>query len=483
MTGPAGPVIGTRTGAEAASIVPLATTLLVGAIAALLDTTIVAVALDQLRHDLDATVTAIQWVTTSYVLAMTAVIPVVGWSVGRFGARRMWVSALGLFLAGSVLSGLAWSATALIAFRVLQGLGGGMILPLTQLIVAREAGPERFGRVMGVVGLAGQLAPVSGPVLGGLLIDTWGWRWVFLVNIPIVLISLTMTWRWFPRDEHRSGQPLDVVGLLLLPAAVVALIYALSSLEAALSGRPAGSVAALVVGAALLTAFVVRSRRRGAASLIDPGLFRDRSLRGATMMMFVLGVTTWGPMLLFPLYFQQLRGLSALDAGFALAPQSIGLGLAFLVVGRYTDRVAPRPVAAAGLTVATAATVPFVFATDHSDLRMLGLALFVRGLGLGVASLPVSVALYTTLRPTAVPGATSASTVVQRVGAACGTALTAVILQASGFASALTWMLVFTAAALAASALLPGRAPARPGCLERQPRAVDEQPSTKSIHP
>ncbi len=266
---------------------------------------------------------------------------------------------------------------------------------------------------------AGQLAPVSGPVLGGLLIDTWGWRGAFLVNIPIVLIVLILTWRWFPADEQRGDQPLDAVDLFLLPISAPGL--------------------------------------GGRAGLRVPGLFGDRSFRGAIMMMSVLGVTTWGPMLLLPLHFQQLRGLSALDAGFALAPQSVGLGPAFLVVGRYPDRVAPRPVAAAGLAVATVATVPFLFATAHSDLWVLGLALFVRGLGLGVASLPVSVALHATLRPSAIAGATSASTVVQRVGAADGTAPTAVVLQARGFTSAFTWMPGCTGAACAASALLAGR--------------------------
>ncbi|MFG6200142.1 MFS transporter, partial [Nonomuraea sp. JJY05] len=174
----------------ARALLPLTATVLVGAMAALLDTTIVAVALDELARDLAAPVTMIQWVTTSYVLAMTAVIPLVGWSVGRFGARAVWLTALGLFLLGSLLCGAAWSAGSLIAFRTLQGLGGGMILPVTQLVLARAAGPERLGRVMGKVGFVGQIAPISGPVLGGVLIDTWGWRWVFFVNVPLILVSM-----------------------------------------------------------------------------------------------------------------------------------------------------------------------------------------------------------------------------------------------------------------------------------------------------
>lgn len=442
------------------SLVPLAATLLVGAIAALLDTTIVAVALEELRRDLNAPVTVIQWVTTAYVLAMAAVIPAVGWSAGRFGARSVWLAALGLFLAGSVLCGLAWSPGSLIAFRVVQGLGGGMILPLTQLTLAGAAGPQRLGRVMGVVGLVGQLAPISGPILGGWLVGGWGWRWIFLVNVPIVLVSLAMTVRWFPRDGQRTGQPLDLVGLALLPAGVVALLYALSTLEpgADTAVRPE-TIACGVAATALLAAFVLRAVRRGEASLIDLRLFADRSFRGGAVMLFVLGVTTWGPMFLLPLYFQQARGLSAFDAGLMLAPQSVGLALAYLLVGRYADRMPARPLALGGMALATAATVPFAFATDGSDSLLLGAALLGRGVGFGVASLPVAVAIYRTLRPAAIPGAAGASSVVQRIGAGLGTALMALLLQSGGHASALVWMLVLTAGGLAAAVLLPGRLP------------------------
>ncbi|MEV0420401.1 DHA2 family efflux MFS transporter permease subunit [Streptosporangium canum] len=433
----------TVTRAPEGSIVPLAATLLIGAIAALLDTTIVAVALDGLGRELAAPISVIQWVTTSYVLAMTAVIPLVGWSVGRFGARAMWLAALGLFLLGSVLSGLAWSAGSLIGFRALQGLGGGMILPLTQLTLARAAGPDRLGRVMGVVGLVGQLAPISGPILGGLLIDGWGWRWIFFVNVPIVVVSMVMTWRWFPREEERADRRLDLGGLVLLPAGLVALLYALTE-----GGAPVIAVA----GAALLAVFVVRSLRRAGAGLLDLRLFADRSFRGGTVMMFVIGVTTWGPMFLLPLYFQQSRGLSAFDAGLALVPQSVGLGLAALLVGRYADRMPARPLAVAGLAVAVVGTIPFLLTVDPT---LLGAALFVRGIGFGVAGLPISVALYRTLSPAAIPGATSASNVVQRVGAATGTALMAAILQAGGFDDALTWMLVLTALGLAGTVFLP----------------------------
>ncbi|MBK3585497.1 MULTISPECIES: MDR family MFS transporter [Streptomyces] len=442
-------------------LVLLSATVLVGAIAALLDTTIVAVALDELRREFDSSVVQIQWVTTAYVLAMTAVIPAIGWTVGRFGARTMWTAALAVFLVGSVLCGAAWSVESLIVFRVVQGIGGGMILPLTQITLARAAGPDRLGRVLGVVGLAGQLAPVSGPVLGGVLIATWGWRWVFFVNIPLCLITLVMTWRWFPPDGERSPQRLDVVGLILLPTGVVALIQALSSLEE--STPSLFTWLSLAVGIVLLAVFVVRSTRGSGAALLDLKLFTQRAFRSATVMMFLLGITTWGPMFLLPLYYQQLRGLSALDTGFMLAPQSAGLALAYLLISRVTDRTAPRTLAVIGMSVATVGTIPFALATEHTSTLLLGVALFTRGVGVGIASLPISVALYKSLRPEAIPDATAASNVVARIGAATGTALMASVLAAGagnadgGFGFALVWMLALTGVGLAASLYLPGK--------------------------
>lgn len=426
-------------------LAPLAATVLVGAIAALLDSTIVAVALDQLQAEMNASVATIQWVTTAYVLAMTTVIPAVGWTVGRFGARTMWLVALSVFLLGAVLSGLAWNAPALIVFRVVQGLGGGMILPLTQLTLARAAGPERLGRVMSVVGLIGQLAPVSGPVLGGLLIDSWGWRWIFFVNIPLVAISLAMTARWYPRDDSRADQPLDTVGLILLPTALVALLYALST-----DTHPA----VLITGVVLLAAFVIRTVRRG-RGLIDLKLFANREFRGGAVMMFLLGITTWGPMFLLPLYYQQERGLSALDAGLVLALQSVGVAAALLVTGRLVDRFAARPIAAAGFAITALGTIPFVI--DDPSPVLLGVALVVRGVGFGLGGLPVTVTLYRTVGPEAIPDATTAGNVIQRIGAATGTALMALVLQDSGFDAAMQWMAWLTVAGLAATMFLPGR--------------------------
>src|SRR5215813_7672320 len=202
-------------------ILVLAGVVILGTIMTVLDLTVVNVAIPTLASDLGASIPAIQWVMTGYMLAFATVIPVTGWAAERFGARRAWIFALLLFLVGSVLAGAAWSLGSLIAFRVLQGLGAGMILPIGQTILAQAAGPQRMGRVMSVIGVPMLLAPVFGPLLGGALIGAASWRWIFFINLPVSLAAVAAALRLLPagsRSGSRGGDGprLDVRGLLLL---------------------------------------------------------------------------------------------------------------------------------------------------------------------------------------------------------------------------------------------------------------------------
>src|SRR5580698_1913345 len=174
----------------------IATVVVLGSIMSILDTTIVAVALDTLAKDFRVTVSTIQWVTTGYLLSLAVVIPVTGWAIDRFGTRLMWMMSISLFVIGSCLCGVAWSANSLILFRILQGLGGGMILPIGQSMVARAAGPQLMGQVMSVIGVPTVMGPVLGPVLGGLIISNFSWRWIFYINVPVGIVTLLLSSRF-----------------------------------------------------------------------------------------------------------------------------------------------------------------------------------------------------------------------------------------------------------------------------------------------
>lgn len=197
----------------------LAGILVLGALAPLLDSTIVSIALHTLGHDLGASTTSLQWVSTAYLLALATVVPVSGWAVERFDSRSVWLGALTLFLAGSLLCGLAWNIGSLIAFRVVQGIGGGLLLPVLQTLVMRAAGGRSLGRLMAVITLPAMVVPILGPVVGGLIVGHLSWRWIFYVNLPVCLLALALAWRGVPKDTPRPGHRLDLTGLLLLSPA------------------------------------------------------------------------------------------------------------------------------------------------------------------------------------------------------------------------------------------------------------------------
>src|SRR3954469_654936 len=200
-----------------------------GAVMTILDSTIVNVAIERLGQAFDARLSTIQWVSSAYLLAIAAVIPLAGWAVDRFGTRRVFMTAVAAFAAGSLLCGLAWSAEALIALRVLQGLGGGLVMPVGMTILAHAAGPERMGRVMALVGVPMLLAPALGPVIGGALLDGASWRLIFFINLPIAVVALVLAARVLPRTTVRRDTRLDVVGLALLAPGLAGLIAGLTS--------------------------------------------------------------------------------------------------------------------------------------------------------------------------------------------------------------------------------------------------------------
>src|SRR5215472_10052773 len=211
-----------RTAASKYTLTPelrrTSTVVVLGSIMSILDTTIVAVALATLARDFHTSVTTIQWVATGYLLALAMVTPVSGWAVDRYGAKRVWMLSTFLFILGSSLCGLAWSANSLIFFRVLQGIGGGMLLPVGQSILARAAGPQRMGRVMSIIGVPMVMGPIMGPVIGGLIVSHYSWRWIFYINVPIGIITLILSARWLTRTEDNERIPsrFDTLGFCLL---------------------------------------------------------------------------------------------------------------------------------------------------------------------------------------------------------------------------------------------------------------------------
>jgi EmrB/QacA subfamily drug resistance transporter len=494
-----------RAAALDAGVLAIAGVVVLGAVMSILDTTIVNVAIDALSRDFHTTLSTIQWVSTGYMLALATVIPLTGWAADRFGTKRLYIISIVLFLAGSALSGMAWSAGSLIAFRVLQGLGGGMIMPAGMTIMTRAAGPTRIGRVMSIVGVPMLLGPVLGPILGGWLVDDISWRWIFYVNLPIGAVALVLAARILPRDVPQPSQRLDAVGLALLSPGLAAFVYGLS--ETASSGGLGATKVWLpiLVGIGLIAAFA-RHALRAHQPLLDLRLFRNRSVAASALTTLFFGSAFFGAMLLLPLYYQILRGDSALDAGLLIAPQGIGAMVTMPIAGRLTDRTGAGRIVLVGLALVLIGTVPFAFVTESSSYWLLGAALFVRGMGMGATMMPAMSAAYQTLARSAIARATTALNIVQRVGGSIGTAVLAVVLQhqitarvpgagggglgavqsvpaaerdkvapaiAAAFAHTFWWALAATALAVIPALMLPRHLPAED---ERPEEPVREDP-------
>ncbi len=437
----------------------IASVVVIGSIMSILDTTIVNVALETLGRDLHTTIADIQWVITGYMLSLAAVIPVTGWAAKRFGAKNVYLLSLVLFTAGSALCGVAGSAGQLIAFRVIQGVGGGMILPIGQLMMANAAGPQRMGRVMSVIAVPAMLAPIFGPTIGGLIVDNASWRWIFYVNLPIGVIAFLASLRMLPRSEPERGDRLDVRGLLLMASGVPLLTYGLAEIGAKGSFTATGAILPLLAGIVLVAAFAVHALGTP-RPLLDLRLYRRGTFAAASITMFCLGAALFGGMILLPLYWQQVRFESAVDTGLLTAPMGLGMALVMPIAGRLADRLGGGPLALFGVVVTAVATIPFGFIGAHTSILWLSIAMAVRGMGVGFAFMPAMSAAFAALKRSELADATPQLNVLQRIGGSIGTAVLAVVLQrsllhahgldgaAAAYGTAFWWALALTALAI-----------------------------------
>ena len=410
-------------------VLVLGAVVVLGTIMTVLDLTIVNVAIPTLRQDFDASISTIQWVATGYMLAFASVIPLTGWASERFGAKRIWLASLLLFLLGSTLAGTAWSIESLIGFRVLQGLGAGMILPVGQTILAQAAGPQRMGRVMALIGVPMLLAPVFGPVIGGAIVDQWSWRVIFFLNLPVGVAAVIAALRLLPEARPQLGKRLDARGLALLSPGIALFLYGISE-----AGNQGGfgdtrTIVTASAGLALVALFIWHARTRGRTALIDVSLFSRRGFATSAAANFLLPMALFGSLILLPLYYQLVRHQDPLHVGLLLAPQGIGAALVMPFAGFLTDKIGARLVVSVGVVVAALGALALTqIGTETSYVYLVG-ALLVLGMGAGSTIMPSMAAAFQTLSHEETPRATSALNAIQRIAGAIGTALFAVVLQ------------------------------------------------------
>ncbi|MFJ1624330.1 DHA2 family efflux MFS transporter permease subunit [Streptomyces sp. NPDC088190] len=444
--------------------------LVLGTFMATLDATIVSVGIDSLADEFGASVAEIQWVTTAYLLAVVAAVPASGWLADRFGGRRTWLVAVGVFLLGSVLCASAWSVTSLIVFRVVQGLGGGLLPATGQALLARVAGPGRTGRVISVVAVVPLLSPVLGPLAGGSILAVAPWPWLFLVNLPIGAIAILLARRHVPEVPPSTRRTaFDLRGALLLSPGLAVLVFGLTEVA---HGRTLPATVGVSAGLAMLAGFTVHGLRTRRTPLVDPRLFARPPFGAAAVALLVLGASVFGTMFLLPLYFQTGRGMSAWGAGLLLAPQGLGAAAGSVLVNRTIDRVAPRTLVVTGIGLILLGTVPFTQLGHEPPDIAIASALAVRGIGMAMVGAPVMNIVYSRIEPEFLPRASGALNLLNTVGGSVGTAALAVVLQnrlsargpdiSGAFGDTFWWVLGFCLFAAAGATRLPRTGPNAP---------------------
>ena len=416
-----------------AAVLKIAGVVVLGAIMSILDITVVNVALRTLQTDfakdgVPLDYSTVAWTVTGYTLALATVIPLTGWAADRFGTKRLYMLAVSLFVAGSVLCATATSIEMLVGFRVLQGLGGGMLMPLGMTIMTRAAGPKRMGRLMAVLGIPMLLGPIFGPILGGWLIDHFSWHWIFLINLPIGILALGYAFFALPSDRPHPSESFDWRGVLMMSPGLALFLYGISSIPG--EGGVAHTKVLLpgAVGLALIVAFVIYSFRPE-HPLLDFRLFRNRNLTIALITMFIFAASFFGGLLLIPQFLQQVQGETPLSAGWLIAPQGLGAMLTMPIAGALVDRFPVGRIVPFGLLLITGGMFALTqIEADSSHWGFIIPVLFVMGLGMGGTMMPIMTSALKTLTHHEVARGTTLLNITQQIASSVGVATFSVIL-------------------------------------------------------
>ena len=410
-----------------AAVLKIAGVVVLGAIMSILDVTVVSVAIPTFQSEFGATYAQVAWTMTGYMLALATVIPLSGWAADRFGTKRLYMLALLLFTLGSVLCATAGSISELVGYRVLQGLGGGMLMPLGMTIMTRAAGPERIGRLMAVLGIPMLLGPIGGPILGGWLIDVASWHWIFLINVPIGAVALVYAFFALPKDRPEPSESFDFLGMLMLSPGLALFLYGISSLPETGTITATKVWVPMLVGAALVIAFVLYSFKPR-HPLVDLRLFRNRNLTVASVSLFVFVIAFMGAGLLLPSYFLQVGGESTLHAGLLMAPQGIGAMLTMPIAGMLADKIPVGRTVPFAMALIAAGFFTFTQVTADTSYVLLCGSLFVMGLGMGGTMMPIMTSALRTLTQHETARGSTLVNIMQQIAGSIGAAIMSVIL-------------------------------------------------------
>ncbi|MBO0453304.1 MULTISPECIES: MDR family MFS transporter [Enterococcus] len=399
-----------------------------GAIAPMLDSTMVNIAIDQLTKNFHTTLGTIQWAITGYVLALAIAVPLAGWMMNHFDGKKIFIGAVILFGVTSVLAGISWNVVSFIVFRLLQGFTAGIITPLMSTLLVKTAGPENIGQVMAIVSTPMIFGPILGPVLGGFIVQAASWRWIFFINVFIVLIAVPLMIQLLPTfAPFNRESKLDLFGILDLSIMSAALIYGITKAADHATFKNGETVIWTGIGAAFLLAYIFYDRYKNHATVLPLTIFSHRSFRASSIGLFFANIAIMGPMIILPLFFQNFRHFSAMEAAIALIPQGLGMLVTRPLIGQLIDRIGAKYVVIVSLLISLLGTIPLVFVTDKTSMIWISVILFVRGTSFGGINLPLTSDAYTGLADEELPDAGVGINIIENLGASFGSAMIATV--------------------------------------------------------
>ncbi|MCA1295299.1 multidrug efflux MFS transporter [Paenibacillus sp. alder61] len=385
---------------------------IIGTFMVILDSTAVNVAVPTLVHYFDTSLQVIQWSVTAYTLALSAVIPLAGWMSDKFQPKRVFLMSIGLFTLGSILCSLARTPEQLILFRVIQGLGGGMVSPIGTAMVYRLAPPDKRGAVIGMFGIPMLLAPALGPVLSGWLVEYVNWQWIFLINLPIGIMGILIGAKHLPSFPGNTASSLDIRGMVLGPLAFAMITFGVS--EGGVSWTSPRTLTGLAVGGAALLLFIANCLRHP-QPLMELRVFKTADFTRGIINLWIMQTALFGTVLLFPLLLQQIKFYSPFQTGLIMLPQAIGAMIFMPMAGKLFDKVGARPPLIVGMTLISAALFAMSFLKMDTPLVMILLALFFLGSGMGLSMMSLNTHVLNATPPALVSRVTPLTSATQQV--------------------------------------------------------------------
>ncbi|HUA08225.1 MAG TPA: DHA2 family efflux MFS transporter permease subunit [Candidatus Acidoferrales bacterium] len=412
-----------------APIALITITVMLGLIMAIIDTTIVNVALDTIGGNLGASVDEVSWVATGYILANVVVMPLNGWLTAFLGRKRFYAASLAVFTIASLLCGTATNITQLVIYRVIQGIGGGALQPTAQAIMFETYPPERRGNAMAIFGLAAMVGPAVGPTLGGYIVDNASWPLIFFINIPIGIVAFLMTMMFIPNPKYieRPKAGVDWSGLALMTIGLASLQYVLERGEHD-DWYSSNTITILTILAVIALAAFIWKMLRERHPLVNLQVFRHPSFTIGNILGVISGFGLFGTALILPLFFQTILNLTAFDTGLALLPGALSTAVSMFLVGRILNRIDGRASIAFGFLIFALSTWMLGGLTTQAGFWDVFWPRLIQGFGLGFLFVPLSTISLGDIPIGEMAGATGVYTLVRQLGGSFGIAILTTLL-------------------------------------------------------